>query len=65
MQFWWVNHTLLIASHIKPWRLCKSAEERLDGANGLLREELDATLKRISAERRVYPVYAMGPFEPA
>jgi hypothetical protein len=27
---------LLIASHIKPWRLCKSAQERLDGANGLL-----------------------------
>lgn len=30
------NPTLLIASHIKPWRLCKTAEERLDGANGLL-----------------------------
>jgi len=30
------NPTLLIASHIKPWQLCKSAEERLDGANGLL-----------------------------
>lgn len=29
------NPTLLIASHIKPWRLCKTAEERLDGANGL------------------------------
>lgn len=27
---------LLIASHIKPWRLCESAAERLDGANGLL-----------------------------
>ncbi|MBN7822473.1 HNH endonuclease [Bowmanella yangjiangensis] len=27
---------LLIASHIKPWRLCSSATERLDGANGLL-----------------------------
>lgn len=27
---------LLIASHIKPWRLCSSAHERLDGANGLL-----------------------------
>ncbi|WP_122745866.1 HNH endonuclease [Pseudomonas viridiflava] len=26
----------LIASHIKPWRLCGSAYERLDGANGLL-----------------------------
>jgi len=30
------NPTLLIASHIHPWRLCESAEERLDGANGLL-----------------------------
>lgn len=28
--------TLLVASHIKPWRACASAEERLDGANGLL-----------------------------
>jgi predicted restriction endonuclease len=27
---------LLVASHIKPWRLCDSAFERLDGANGLL-----------------------------
>jgi len=27
---------LLIASHIKPWRLCETALERLDGANGLL-----------------------------
>lgn len=27
---------LLVASHIKPWRLCTSAFERLDGANGLL-----------------------------
>lgn len=27
---------LLVASHIKPWRLCNSAAERLDGANGLL-----------------------------
>jgi hypothetical protein len=27
---------LLVASHIKPWRLCISAFERLDGANGLL-----------------------------
>ncbi|MBX8559278.1 HNH endonuclease [Pseudomonas cichorii] len=27
---------LLIASHIKPWRLCETAVERLDGANGLL-----------------------------
>jgi hypothetical protein len=30
------NPTLLIASHIKPWRLCASAAERLDGMNGLL-----------------------------
>lgn len=27
---------LLVASHIKPWRLCDNAFERLDGANGLL-----------------------------
>jgi len=27
---------LLIASHIKPWRACETAQERLDGANGLL-----------------------------
>lgn len=27
---------LLIASHIKPWRVCETAGERLDGANGLL-----------------------------
>jgi hypothetical protein len=27
---------LLIASHIKPWRACSSAAERLDGSNGLL-----------------------------
>jgi putative restriction endonuclease len=27
---------LLIASHIKPWRYCTDAEERLDGSNGLL-----------------------------
>ena len=27
---------LLIASHIKPWRLCKTSAERLDGDNGLL-----------------------------
>ena len=25
---------LLIASHIKPWRACTTAQERLDGANG-------------------------------
>jgi len=30
------NPALLIASHIKPWRLCSTAEERLDGRNGLL-----------------------------
>jgi hypothetical protein len=30
------NPRFLIASHIKPWRVCDSAKERLDGANGLL-----------------------------
>lgn len=30
------NPRLLIASHIKPWRLCHDSIERLDGANGLL-----------------------------
>ncbi len=30
------NPTLLTAGHIKPWRLCTSTHERLDGANGLL-----------------------------
>lgn len=30
------NPSLLIASHIKPWRVCQTATERLDGANGLL-----------------------------
>ncbi len=30
------NLALLVASHIKPWRACKTAVERLDGANGLL-----------------------------
>lgn len=30
------NPALLIASHIKPWRACGSAAERLDGMNGLL-----------------------------
>jgi putative restriction endonuclease len=30
------NQTLLIASHIKPWRSCASSSERLDGSNGLL-----------------------------
>lgn len=27
---------LLIASHVKPWRVCATAAERLDGSNGLL-----------------------------
>lgn len=30
------NPSLLIASHIMPWRSCKTATERLDGMNGLL-----------------------------
>jgi putative restriction endonuclease len=30
------NPRLLRASHIKPWRLCGSSHERLDGCNGLL-----------------------------
>jgi putative restriction endonuclease len=30
------NPRLLRASHIKPWRLCVSSRERLDGCNGLL-----------------------------
>lgn len=30
------NPWLLIASHIKPWRSCDTATERLDGANGLM-----------------------------
>lgn len=30
------NPGLLVASHIKPWRACWSAEERLDGHNGFL-----------------------------
>jgi putative restriction endonuclease len=30
------NPSLLIASHVKPWRVCSSAEERLDGMNGLM-----------------------------
>jgi hypothetical protein len=29
------NPDYLVASHIKPWRACGSAVERLDGANGL------------------------------
>jgi hypothetical protein len=28
--------SLLIASHIKPWRACSTASERLDGFNGLM-----------------------------
>ena len=28
--------SLLIASHIKPWRLCQSSNERLDGMNGVM-----------------------------
>ena len=28
--------TLLRASHIKPWRVCDIAHERLDGFNGLM-----------------------------
>lgn len=31
-----INPSLLIASHIKPWRVCETAEERLDGMNGLM-----------------------------
>jgi putative restriction endonuclease len=30
------NPLLLKASHIKPWRLCQTAAERLDGWNGLM-----------------------------
>ena len=30
------NPSLLIASHIKPWRSCESSHERLDGDNGLM-----------------------------
>jgi len=30
------NPALLIASHIKPWRLCEKSEERLDPMNGLM-----------------------------
>ena len=30
------NPRLLIASHVKPWRVCSTGDERLDGANGLL-----------------------------
>src|SRR4030081_109570 len=30
------NSCLLIASHIMPWRSCKTATQRLDGMNGLL-----------------------------
>lgn len=31
-----INPALLIASHIKPWRSCATATERLDGMNGLM-----------------------------
>jgi hypothetical protein len=30
------NPSLLKASHIRPWRACETAQERLDGMNGLL-----------------------------
>lgn len=30
------NPSFLVASHIKPWRDCKDAAERLDGNNGLM-----------------------------
>jgi putative restriction endonuclease len=30
------NPQLLVASHIRPWRMCTTAAARLDGANGLL-----------------------------
>jgi hypothetical protein len=30
------NPTLLVASHVKPWRSCQTADERLDGHNGLM-----------------------------
>ena len=30
------NPSLLIASHIKPWRVCESSKDRLDGMNGLM-----------------------------
>jgi hypothetical protein len=30
------NPALLNASHIKPWRVCKTPHERLDGMNGLM-----------------------------
>jgi hypothetical protein len=30
------NPSLLIASHIRPWRSCETAAQRLDGMNGLL-----------------------------
>ncbi|MFZ5670389.1 MAG: HNH endonuclease [Pseudomonadota bacterium] len=41
------NPWLLIAGHIKPWRLCDTAAERLDGANGLmLTPDLDRLFDR-------------------
>lgn len=27
---------MLVASHVRPWRRCETAGERLDGANGIL-----------------------------
>jgi putative restriction endonuclease len=30
------NPWLLVASHIRPWRSCDTAAQRLDGANGLM-----------------------------
>ena len=30
------NPLLLVASHVKPWRVCGTAAERLDGSNGLM-----------------------------
>jgi hypothetical protein len=30
------NPALLIAGHIRPWRSCTTADERLDGMNGLM-----------------------------
>ena len=31
-----MDKEILIASHMKPWRLCENSNERLDGNNGLL-----------------------------
>jgi putative restriction endonuclease len=30
------NPSLLVASHIRPWRSCETPDQRLDGANGLM-----------------------------